>query len=221
MLLYLVYLGKFFLPNYFKKKAENLAQSQDIEKLTTLVKEVEFKFEERTQNLKAKLNLSNQLQLGLHNEERASLINMYNKLIEYYNFLTDITFGGINIKDNNSINKHRTERSLKFDSLFILKNNVMLFLDEEDDGVEEVVLDAVNDINDFGKDYLDHCEKLIKMNLIFDTNPTSEELKKYYDDLKTENSAYTEKTLKMIDKVSPKINEVTKKIKTHLNKRSA
>lgn len=48
VLIYLVYLAKYFLPNYFKKKAENLAQTQDIEKLTTLVKEVEFRFEEKT-----------------------------------------------------------------------------------------------------------------------------------------------------------------------------
>jgi|GEM_PF-3446266 len=220
ILLYLVYLGKFFLPSYFKKKAENLAQSQDLEKLTTLVKEVEFKFEERTQNLKAKLDLSNQIQLGLHSEERNALIIMYNKLNEYYNFLTDVTFGGIDLKDNTSLNKCIVQRSLMFDSIFIAKNNVMLFINEEDNGVEDAILDVVNKMNEFAKDFLDHCHKLIKMNLIFDNNPSFEELNKYYDDLAKVNSAYTEKVGEMIEIVSPKIIEVTLKTRDYLNKRT-
>lgn len=218
LLVYVGYLGKFYLPNYFKRKAENLAQSQDIEQLTRLVKEVEFKFEERTQNLKAKLDLTNQLQLGLHNEERTSLLLLHNKILEYYNFLTDVTFAGVDLKDNIAISNRTIQRSLLHDSLFILKNNCMLFIDDEND-IEEIVMDIGNHFLEFSKTFIDYCHKLNKHNLTYDTNLSINEIDIYYDTLGELNSAYAKSVGEMIGIISPKINHATKSIKLYLNKR--
>lgn len=219
LLLYVSYLGKSYLPSYFKKKAENLAQSQDLENLTKLVKEVEFKFEERTQNLKAKLDLTNQLQLGLHNEERISLISLHNKIFEYYNFLTDVTFGGIDLKDDNAINNHMTQRSLLYDSLFIIKNNCMLFIEDENE-IEEIVMDLVNDFLTYSTGFINHCSELRKHNLTFNNNLSVIEIDAYYNTLKELNSAYTKSISEMIGIVSPKINDATKSIKLYLKNRT-
>lgn len=219
LLIYIGYLGKFYLPSYFKKKAENLAQSQDLENLTKLVKEVEFKFEERTQNLKAKLDLTNQLQLGLHNEERTSLITLHNKLLEYYNFLTDVTFGGIDFTDNIAINTHIIQRSLFADSLFIQKNNFMLFVNNDDEEIENIITKIILDFLKFGNDYLDYCNKLRKHNLKFTDKLTTSEINTFYDISGEINSEYRKTVERMIDNTGPKINDVTRAIKTYLNKR--
>ena len=217
LLVYIGYLSKYYLPNYFKKKAENLAQIQDIEKLTLLVKEVEFKFEERTQNLKAKLDLNNQLQLGLDNEERITLINLHNKINEYYNFLTDLSFNGIDFNDNNSIRNHMNERNLKNDSLFVLKNNTMLFIDDEKGIViEEAFMDVIEIFNEFSGVYLNHCHKLSKLNLINKENFSKEEFEDFYNQISELNSNYSKQVLEMIKNVAPKMSEITRTIKTYL-----
>lgn len=217
LLIYIGYLSKYYLPNYFKKKAENLAQIQDIEKLTLLVKEVEFKFEERTQNLKAKLDLNNQLQLGLDNEERITLINLHNKINEYYNFLTDLSFNGIDFNDNNSIRNHINERNLKNDSLFVLKNNTMLFIDDENGIViEEAFMDVIEIFNEFSGVYLDYCHKLSKLNLINKENFSKEEFEDFYNQIGELNSNYSKQVLEMIKNVAPKMSEITRTIKTYL-----
>ena len=220
LLIYIGYLSKYYLPNYFKKKAENLAQIQDIEKLTLLVKEVEYKFEERTQNLKAKLDLTNQLQLGLDNEERITLINLHNKINEYYNFLTDLSFNGIDFNDNNSIRNHMNERNLKNDSLFVLKNNTMLFIDDENGIViEEAFLDVIEIFTEFSGEYIDYCHKLSKLNLINKEKLSKEELDDFYSQISELNSNYSKQILEMIKIVAPKMSEITRTIKTYLNEK--
>lgn len=218
LLVYVGYLGKFYLPSYFKKKAENLAQSQDIEQLTRLVKEVEFKFEERTQNLKAKLDLTNQLQLGLHNEERTSLISLHNKILEYYNFLADVTFGGIDLKDYIAINNRIAQRSMLHDSLFILKYNCMLFIENENE-IEDVIMKIGTDFLDFTKIFLNYCHELNKHSLRYNSDLSESEINIYYNTLQELNSAYTKSVNELITTVQPKINLATKSIKLYLNNR--
>ncbi|QSW89698.1 hypothetical protein J0383_02525 [Flavobacterium endoglycinae] len=218
LLLYVGYLGKFYLPSYFKRKAENLAQSQDIEQLTRLVKEVEFKFEERTQNLKAKLDLTNQLQLGLHNEERTSLISLHNKILEYYNFLADVTFGGIDFKDYIAINNRMAQRSTLHDSLFVLKNNCMLFIENENE-IEEIVMNIGTDFLEFTKIFINYCGELNKHSLTYKSNLSVSEIDIYYNTLEELNSTYAKNVSEFITIVAPKINHVTKSIKLYLNKR--
>lgn len=218
LLVYVGYLGKFYLPNYFKRKAENLAQSQDIEQLTTLVKEVEFKFEERTQNLKAKLDLTNQLQLGLHNEERTSLISLHNKILEYYNFLADVTFGGIDFKDYMAINNRMAQRSMLHDSLYILKYNSMLFIENENE-IDDVIMKIGTDFLDFTKIFIDYCGELNKHSLTYKSDLSESEIDTYYNTLQELNSAYAKNVSELITTVSPKINLATKSIKLYLNNR--
>jgi len=218
LLVYIGYLGKFYLPSYFKRKAENLAQSQDIEQLTRLVKEVEFKFEERTQNLKAKLDLTNQLQLGLHNEERTSLISLHNKILEYYNFLADVTFGGIDFKDYIAINNRMAQRSMLHDSLFILKNNCMLFIENENE-IEDVVMKIGIDFLNFTKIFINYCGELNKHGLTYKSDLSVSEIDIYYNTLEELNSAYAKNVSELITNVSPKINLATKSIKLYLNNR--
>lgn len=217
LLIYIGYLTKYYLPNYFKKKAENLAQIEDIEKLTSLVKEVEYKFEERTQYLKSKLDLSNQLQLGLENEERITLINLHNRINEYYNFLTDVTFNGIDLSDNKCLQNHQNERAIKSDAIFILKNNAMLFIDEESiDKIEDPILALMSLFNKFSSKYLAHMHQLEKKNLINRQNLSSEEIDEYYNQIGTLNSNYTKEVTAMIENIGPKISGITIIIRKHL-----
>lgn len=208
LLIYIGYLTRYFLPNYFKVKAENLAKLQDLEKLTVLVREIEFKFEERTQNLKAKLDLSNQLQFGLDNEERIILIKLHNNINEYYNFLTDLSFNGIDFHDNNSIKRHMNERNIKNDSLFVLKNNAMLFLDEEYGlDVENAIYNVIDLFNEVTIKYTEFCHTLIRLN---NSNNIDTQLKEIH-------LQYTKQIIEIIKVLAPQMQQVTKTIKVCLN----
>lgn len=218
LLVYIGYLGNFYLPSYFKKKAENLAQSQDLQQLTNLVKEVEFKFEERTQNLKAKLDLTNQLQLGLHNEERSSLINLHNIILEYYSFLSDVTLGGIDFKNNEAVENHMLKKNISSDAFLLSKYKAMLFIDENyDNGIENIVIEIGEDFLEFSAKYLDFCEGLIKNNHNY--NLPLDEMKEYYEIRRDLSSDFTESVHIMIHKAAPKINELTIAMRGYLKKR--
>ncbi|OXG05106.1 hypothetical protein BC749_109100 [Flavobacterium araucananum] len=219
LLLYIGYLGKFYLPNYFKKKAENLAQSQDIEHLTTLIKEVEFKFEERTQNLKAKLDLTNQLQLGLYNEERNSLINLHSVMYDFYTFVSDVSLGGIDIQNNKLLEEHLKMRFLKSDNFFHAKNNTMLFVDQDDNGIEEIMHEIFEDINKFSEHYLDYSSGLRNHNMSYNENFSKDELNVFSAKVKCLNDKYIKEVSAMIEIVGPKLTEGTRRIKGYLSKK--
>lgn len=216
---YLIFLAKIFIPEYVKKKAENLAQSEDIENLTLLVKEVEFKFEERSQNLRARLDLLNQFQIDLHNEERNSIIQLHNIVYKYYTFLTDISLGGVDQTDENSLRKAVEERNILSNSLFTHYSNALLFLDE---GIKNEISNLTGKISQIftrfsNTEHSNYIYELSQDNLKYKTVLTKEKRIEYEE---IRNKIYKDqgdKILELINEAGDPLVKLTLEIKRYLN----
>lgn len=216
-LLYLVYLSKYYLPSYFKKKAENLAQLEDVEELTDTIKQIELKFEEKTQMIKSQLDFSNSVLIGLHNEEKQSLIKLHNELYDYYNFLSDISFGGKSLYENQNIKFIISERSLKFDKLFIHKSNIALFIDDDNE-IEPLVDKCIELFLSFSNSHLSYLQKLLELNLVYNPyeNLEFENLKKFHTQLEEFQEMYKKDVNELVENVGPVLSDTTYSIKKYL-----
>lgn len=130
ILLYLLYLSQFYLPAYFKKKGENYAQLQDMEELTTKIDSIKQEFIERTEYLKAKLDLSTQLQIGHSNEERNAIMSFLRAFSNYQSMCFDTTFGGLNDYENIELYKYRIEINSAFNQVRIANTILKVFIDD-------------------------------------------------------------------------------------------
>jgi hypothetical protein len=132
ILLYLGFLGQFYLPSYFKKKGENLAQSQDIEKLTLKIDSIKQEFVERTEYLKARLDFSTQLQLSHIDEERNAIMNYLRAFTNYNSLCNDTTLGGINDYNNSELSPYRLLLDGAYNQTRITKAILKVFVDDNE-----------------------------------------------------------------------------------------
>jgi hypothetical protein len=89
--------------SYFQEKGKNIATSEDIEGLTLKVESVKQQFLEKNANLKAKLDLFTNLQLGHKNDERQALISFHKKISQWIGLLTESSVPLIDDYDNEEI----------------------------------------------------------------------------------------------------------------------
>lgn len=80
-----------FLQKYFSRKAENLADKEDIEELTEKVESIRSKFDADVEKLKSELGISSQLKLTFINEEINAIINAHNSLSNWAINLYDLS----------------------------------------------------------------------------------------------------------------------------------
>lgn len=128
----LLYVVRAWLPSYISEKAKNTAQAEDIGRLTELVKEVETKFETKTEILKAQLDMTTQMRIGMHNEVKAALIKIHSSLYEYFNLLSDHTLENIDDYDNVEINKYLSKIISGGTNLLTQRAYISIFVDDED-----------------------------------------------------------------------------------------
>lgn len=77
-----------FFKSYFQEKGKNIATSEDIENLTTKVESVKQKFLDKNTNLKAKLDLLTNLQIGHRNDEKSALLSFHQCISAWIVLLT-------------------------------------------------------------------------------------------------------------------------------------
>lgn len=215
----LFYIAKISIPAYFEEKAKNLAQSEDIEKLTALVKEVEYKFEERSQNLRAQLDLTNQFQLGLHNEERSALMNLHNFSIQYSNFITDVTFGGINLEEDSDIAKRLSERSQN-SYIFIsnLSNTILLLKDDIENDIVKSAQELHTSILAQSKTMIKYLSDIRILNNNRKVGPEGNN--SYYEKRYRMHDEYQNATFNSLKEITQKTNILTKEAKKYLEART-
>ena len=125
-----------WLSSYVKKKGENKALKEDLEELTRLVKRTEKKFTDDTEELKAKLNLANQLEFNLRNEARISLINIYKKINAHYNLLSHNEMMIEDFDNWKEFDRAITNCEKSYDELEDLMSLVELFVPNDEVGDE-------------------------------------------------------------------------------------
>lgn len=84
---------KNFWPNYFNEKGKLLAQKEDIAEITEKIESVKSEFSKETERLKTDLQRLLSLQISHRTEERASIINFYDKYNQWLYALLEINFG--------------------------------------------------------------------------------------------------------------------------------
>jgi hypothetical protein len=97
---------KNFLPSFFNEKGKNLATTQDISKITTLVEEVKSAFTKETEYLKAELSLLTNAHSGLISEERFAIIDYNEKYFKWLNILLDSSLRDVDKYDNVELDRH-------------------------------------------------------------------------------------------------------------------
>lgn len=219
LLIYLALLGTYFLPAYFKKKAENFAQSEDIQKLTTLVKEVEFSFEEKLQSMKSKLDLSSHFQSGLLDEERNSIIKFYSSLRQYYNVLIDLSFGGLDMENNEELRKFRIENYRLGDEALEYSEYLQLFLDHDEFEIQRKGKEIFSDLLDFTITYRAQIGNLISHNHKYFPTDNDESTAEFYKIAMKLDAEFATKVSKLISKVNVKFGDLAVSIRSHLQSR--
>lgn len=128
---------KNLLPSYFSEKGKNLAKKEDIEELTEKVEDVKQKFVEKTENLKARLDLVTQLQIGYKNEERTAVTRFHEAIFTWINMCLDSGHGGLDDYNNEMIDK----RIFSFNNAYnkVLNTQAMLELYVEDKKLHETI----------------------------------------------------------------------------------
>jgi len=127
----LVYVFKNSTPAYLKKKGENLAQKQDIEELTDIVKKVEQKFNKQNEMLKYEFDVIKQLKIGLLAEERSCIIELHSTIYNYHRMLYDVTLSNVDFADNISISNYKTSVDTYWHTLTAIHLKSDLFIENK------------------------------------------------------------------------------------------
>lgn len=117
-------------PAYLKKKGENLAQKQDIEELTTLLKKVEQEFVEKTEKLRTQLLLNKELIVSLHFEERKTIFEIHSTFYLLLQRLTDLSYNGKNFESNEEIKIYKNDVNNILSEIVALQSKIDLFNDD-------------------------------------------------------------------------------------------
>lgn len=166
------------------------------------------------------MDLTNQLQLGLHNEERNALITLHNKMYDFYALLTDVALGNVDFRNNDNLKEQMDLRSIRSDAFFHSKNNAMLFIDDEDgEEIENVITEIFLELNQFSEHHINYLSVLMKHNIKYKENSTNQQLNEHYERFSELQKEYLQKVFAMVDKTGPKITNASKIIKKYFQKR--
>lgn len=195
---------RIFVPSFIKAKAENLAKKQDIEELTKLVKEVESKFDERLHEFKANVDLSAQMRLNLHDEERRSLIDLHLKVIQYYNYNVDV-FSGVAIffEDQDKIFDHLRYRRVLNEEVFIAFTRFVLITNIDTD-LHSSLEQLIDRLNQFGGEITWFAEQIVQR------KGNIEKLHELMD-------SHVEKAKTLVAAAAPLLAEVTILMREHIH----
>ncbi len=97
------YMFKVALPNYFNKKAENLATKEDIGDITKIVGRIKTDLNIQTEQIKGQISLLNQHTINVKNVEREAIINYYRKLIAWFVYFETFSFVEYNNENYQSL----------------------------------------------------------------------------------------------------------------------
>lgn len=217
LLVVILFVAKFYLPSYFKEKGKNYAKIQDIEKLTEAVKNIEHKYDIQSQSIKAQLDLSNQISLGIHNEDRTYIIEFHKAIYEYHTFLIDYTHGSLNYDSNDDIFKYISLRSSLYDKFLTSKMTSYLFISEGSylDAIKKIVREISVDYAKIAKEMVDFLINLQKMNSNF-KNQSATEAKAFYSARSEMFDQYNKKVTDFDDEVRPKLENFSNAIKNYI-----
>ncbi|MEO8887076.1 MAG: hypothetical protein ABI367_13510 [Mucilaginibacter sp.] len=108
MLITLLFLGQFvitYFTNFFIQKGKNLADKEDIEKLTEIVEEVKSKFNNENERLKATLSIIVDKESKSYTQEQQSIIAFYTEINAWIWDKTKISIHEYGYKDVDKLNQ--------------------------------------------------------------------------------------------------------------------
>lgn len=128
----LFYTIKNLLPSYFSEKGKNLATTEDISKITTLVEEVKHSFNKETENLKANLQILTNVQVGIVGEERNAIIDYNIKYFRWLNMLLDVSIKDVDISNDIELDKYMVLLGDSYRDLLDSATKFSLFVENEE-----------------------------------------------------------------------------------------
>lgn len=204
-----------YVLKYIEKKGENLAQKEDIQDLTRLVKEVEHSFNKREENYRNELDLNKQLHIGLHQEARNAVIELHNAIYEYYHFITDLSLNNTDLMDNNGLRMHEAKQRSLYNSLFIAKSKVILFVDDNDK-IESMASNIINDIaENLSIHYMEYNFNIQKLNLSTNNDSTTE-FDEYFEKRKILQNEFVQKLFVSINMILPELKKFSSELRNYL-----
>jgi hypothetical protein len=119
ILLLLFYLA--FLKSYFQEKGKNLATTQDIEEITSLVESV-----------KSQLQFSLQAKLSLRAEAHQALVDYFSKYSAWLAAISDCSFVGIDEDNASRLSEMRSRLDAHHRDVDLAAGKMELFVENED-----------------------------------------------------------------------------------------
>lgn len=202
-----------WLTSYIKKKGENAAQKEDLTKLTTIVKEVEYKFGKETEELKAKLNLSNQLEFNLRNEARLALIDLFKKVNAHYNLLSHNEFMVKDFENWREFDKAIENREQSYVELENIMSLVELFIPDDEVGDElkgligDVLVLFIDQAKVFNKYANKHRENAFE---------NKNKINLFYSEQEVISSYYDKEIIAFENRITPLLRDVTVNVRSYL-----
>lgn len=132
LIVFLVYVIKTSAPAYLSKKGQNLADKQDIQTLTTLVKEVEEGFNDRAERIKQQLDINKEVLVSLHSYEIQAIIQYNQSLHTLYEKLDDLDLDGINMESTIELKNHSKQMWKYYEDVTMKRADASLFIEDQD-----------------------------------------------------------------------------------------
>lgn len=172
-----IYILKISTPEYFKQKAKNLAQKEDITEITEKIKSIETTFQKDLEVVKSQLSLSTQLQTNFRNEERSSIIEFNESIFSYYNLLSSAYIATGDEYNNEDVTKARSFINQLYIDLILKHHKMSLFLEGEDsEDIRAKSFKLIHEIRDrFNKHYIELHYNIIQTNIVIGSDDVSHE----------------------------------------------